>query len=260
MRKRFLIPLLAAITLPAVVNANVDPKVAEMWMKAADFQGCVNAMTGNSSNNNIDNLRKAIKILPNRLSNTNLRDFTSNTQQFKDALSSIDINDLNTKDEKDFYLMSVRISNMVDALQSAWSNRISNGTYYGDYGYKSYRCYVLKPSVVKFNLAAGDNRVIYNGVIDKVMFSKIEECQPQEGQMMNVIANDVDEILNNPEEAVNKLFNPSDTIFRVDTNPQPYDPYPKKEKKKKPVRTDASTGSVKINCNSPVWRDKPRCN
>ena len=33
-----------------------------------------------------------------------------------------------------------------------------------------------------------------------------------------------------------------------------------KKKKKKTVRKDASTGSVKINCNSPVWRDRPRCN
>ena len=31
-------------------------------------------------------------------------------------------------------------------------------------------------------------------------------------------------------------------------------------KKKKPVKTDVYSGSVKINCNSPVWRDRPRCN
>ena len=132
--KRFLIPLLAALALPTAVNANVDPKIAEICMKAVDFQGCVNAMTGKSSNNNLENLRKAIKILPNRLSNTNLRDFTANTQQFKDALSLIDIDDLKTQEQKDFYLMSVRISNMVNALQNAWSRRISDGTSYGDYG------------------------------------------------------------------------------------------------------------------------------
>ena len=32
-------------------------------MKAADFQGCVNAMTGKSSNNNLDNLRKFLETL-----------------------------------------------------------------------------------------------------------------------------------------------------------------------------------------------------
>ena len=31
-------------------------------------------------------------------------------------------------------------------------------------------------------------------------------------------------------------------------------------KKEKPPKTDVYSGSVKINCNSSVWRDKPRCN
>ena len=46
--KRLLIPLLAAIALPTAVNANVDPKVAEMCMKAVDFKGCVETMSGES--------------------------------------------------------------------------------------------------------------------------------------------------------------------------------------------------------------------
>ena len=48
--KRLLLPLLAALSFPTAVNANVDPKVAEMCMKAVDFQGCVNAMTGVNKN------------------------------------------------------------------------------------------------------------------------------------------------------------------------------------------------------------------
>jgi len=48
--KRLLFSLLAALALPTAVNANVDPKVAEMCMKAVDFQGCVNAMTGKKAN------------------------------------------------------------------------------------------------------------------------------------------------------------------------------------------------------------------
>ena len=44
--KRLLLPLLAALALPTAVNANVDPKVAEMCMKAADFKGCVETMSG----------------------------------------------------------------------------------------------------------------------------------------------------------------------------------------------------------------------
>ncbi len=51
--KRLLLPLLAAITLPSAVNAEkIDPEIVKTCMKAVDFQGCVNAMTGKSSNNN----------------------------------------------------------------------------------------------------------------------------------------------------------------------------------------------------------------
>ena len=34
--------------------------------------------------------------------------------------------------------------------------------------------------------------------------------------------------------------------------------YPPEKKKK--VKTDVPSGSVKINCDSPVWKNKPRCN
>ena len=51
--KSLLLPLLAAIALPTAVNANVDPKVAEMCMKAVDFKGCVETMSGEPSNKRI---------------------------------------------------------------------------------------------------------------------------------------------------------------------------------------------------------------
>tara|TARA_B100000524_G_C23489567_1_gene312877 strand:- start:194 stop:604 length:411 start_codon:yes stop_codon:yes gene_type:complete len=39
--KRVLLPLLAALTLPTAVNANVNPKVNEKCLKANDYEGCV---------------------------------------------------------------------------------------------------------------------------------------------------------------------------------------------------------------------------
>ena len=44
--KRFLIPFLAALTLPSAVNANVDPKIHKMCIEAKDYLGCIKAMTG----------------------------------------------------------------------------------------------------------------------------------------------------------------------------------------------------------------------
>ena len=44
--KRLIIPFLSFIALPSAIQANIDPKVAEMCMKASDIQGCVKTMSG----------------------------------------------------------------------------------------------------------------------------------------------------------------------------------------------------------------------
>ena len=47
--KRLLLPLLTALALPTAVNANVDPQVNEMCMKATDYKGCVELNTKKSN-------------------------------------------------------------------------------------------------------------------------------------------------------------------------------------------------------------------
>ena len=49
--KKFTIALLSLIALPTAIQANIDPKVAEMCMKANDFEGCVKSMSGIKKNN-----------------------------------------------------------------------------------------------------------------------------------------------------------------------------------------------------------------
>ena len=49
--KRFLMPLVAALAIPTTINANVDPKIAEVCMKAADFKGCVESISGQKNKN-----------------------------------------------------------------------------------------------------------------------------------------------------------------------------------------------------------------
>ena len=49
--KKIIFPLLACLALPTTIQANVDPKVAEICMKAADFKGCVESMSGIKKNN-----------------------------------------------------------------------------------------------------------------------------------------------------------------------------------------------------------------
>ena len=48
--KLFLLPLLAALALPTSVNAEIDKKTAEFCLKAADFAGCVETMSGITNN------------------------------------------------------------------------------------------------------------------------------------------------------------------------------------------------------------------
>ena len=44
--RRLIFPFLVCIAFPSAIQANIDPKVAEMCMKASDFQGCVKSMSG----------------------------------------------------------------------------------------------------------------------------------------------------------------------------------------------------------------------
>ena len=119
--KRLLLPLLAALALPTAVNANVDPKVAEICMKAVDFQGCVNAMSGKSQGFGKKNeLIKEIKILPSRISNTSLRDLSRETRSFRDALA------LSSPEEVgiELYENAKRIEASIDILYETWQRKV----------------------------------------------------------------------------------------------------------------------------------------
>ena len=46
---KLMISLLAAIALPSVVKAGVDPEVHKLCLPAVDYIGCVKAQSGNSN-------------------------------------------------------------------------------------------------------------------------------------------------------------------------------------------------------------------
>ena len=47
--KWLLLPLLAALALPTAINANVKPEVHKLCLHAADYLGCVKAITTKST-------------------------------------------------------------------------------------------------------------------------------------------------------------------------------------------------------------------
>lgn len=184
--------------------AQVDPKINQQCLKAADYKGCFEVMSGKASNppssNEIDQLKNALRLLPGRLSSTSLRDFTSNTQIFRDAVSAITRDKLKNKYEEEFYSETVEIMSMTDSLQSYWSVRIHNGTSYGKYGSKEYYCPVLKNRLDAFNLVAGPRyAVAYNGYVEGGFFGRGEVCLPQESDIIAVINSRAQEALVEPE-------------------------------------------------------------
>ena len=262
--KRLLLPLLAALALPNAVNANVDPKVAEICMKAVDFQGCVKAMGGEKNepvkttvvSNKQNDLLLEIKKLPSRIQNTSLRDYTSRTLSFSDALA------VSTPEEvgENLYLNAKKLSLALDILYETWNRKVDIGT---DYVWDPKLNFAAKNSLDRifggntieircnkrwFGILGGGNRKIGEDILNPVA---------------RVVAYAAQQI-NSPEDVFAFPSNQEQPFIRSyasDFCPgDPNAPVEEKKKKKKTVRTEASTGSVKINCNSPVWRDKPRCN
>lgn len=146
-------------------------------------------------------LKEAMRLLPDRLGNTNLRDFTSNTQVFSDAVTMASDGDAKSEYEKELLAEARAVKGMVEALQAYWSARVYDGTYYGSYGYKSYHCYVLKPRLDTFNSWAGSKYFVpYNGTEKNTfLLGKTETCYPQEAEMSSSIVRRVKEALVDPE-------------------------------------------------------------
>ena len=106
--KRLIIPFLSFIALPSAIQANIDPKVAEMCMNASDFQGCVKSMSGQRINSEYDNALALFKVGDSLQANKSIKSFLKkhpsskegwmlkaiisayDLQQYDDAISYID--------------------------------------------------------------------------------------------------------------------------------------------------------------------------
>jgi len=206
-RASWLTPLPLLLCIP--VYAQVKGKIYKECLKAADYKGCVQILMqdqhpSEGKQSPLAQLRSSLQVLPSRLDSTNLRDYSSNMQQFRDAISLVDAAALKTDWDRTFYAGALRIHRMLDALQSAWSTRIYQGTshtYSGSSSSTYYRCSILKPLVENFNYAAGRNAVVYNGTPQKGLFGGnlgFDRCSPQEDEMASVIKTDIAELLVDP--------------------------------------------------------------
>lgn len=195
----------AAVLISPPAHSQAPGKLYKECLKAADYKGCVQVLTQGATQapaqpSAIDRLRASLKVLPSRVENTNLRDFNTNTQDFTDSLALVETSSLKKGADLELYNGALRIQKMLDALQSAWSTRIHEGTGYTS-GSNYYYCSRLKPGVENFNYVAGRNAVVYNGRPAKGLFGgdlSIDECSPQEFEMVSVIQSDIAQILVDP--------------------------------------------------------------
>ena len=107
--KRLAVTLLAFISFPSIANANLDPKIAEMCMKASDFKGCVESMSGEGSN----------ILSTNSKLDEAINDLNSNDPA--GALTKVNLFLKENKESKEGYLLRALINewdfaNMNDAL------------------------------------------------------------------------------------------------------------------------------------------------
>jgi len=243
--KRLLLPLLAALALPTAVNANIDPKITEICLKAVDFQGCVKAMTGQSDGIEKQNeLLNEIKKLPSRISNTSLRDLSGETRSFRDALAL-------SSPEKvgdELYQNAKKIDAALDILYKTWERKVDIDS--SEYSYWLYG--------KNFETGISLNK-IFGGLTldircDRDFFSLVgQDITYSVVLLINAIATEIGE--------TGSSYSISQEEYKIpSTSGQfcPGDPRkPKKVKKENPPVEKKKP--VKINCNSAVWKNKPIC-
>ena len=120
--------------------AQVSDEIHQRCKDAADYVGCIQVFTGSipttKANDSEADLRNALKLLPRRLENTSLRDFSSAIQPFTDALALAETDD--SIADSQLVRDSRKIDYALSVARSAWDASIEanveiiQGIPYGD--------------------------------------------------------------------------------------------------------------------------------
>ena len=216
--KRFLLPLLAAISLPTTVNANVDPEVHKLCLPAADYLGCVKAMTTKSTD------IPSMRIIEGKT------ELSGNSCPSGFAYGGGGIcrswrrNILSDEVNIDSYgLWKAGQAELTQFRFSVFDDGRSKAVY-------DPSCPDKEPYLYTSNSCAEKPSPPTTKEIKRFLWWI-------GGQRKARWDNDFERAFGIPNMA-------SDALKR----------------KEKPVKTNVTSGSVKINCDSPVWKNKPRCN
>ncbi len=219
--KHLLLPLIAALALPTAGYAEVDPKVAEFCLKAADFAGCVKTMTTKSTD--IPSMRLI---------------------QGKTELTG------NTCPSGYVYVCA---GNCRGFERSSLSQLLTID------GVGLWRAgHVTRPKWAYYFKLTDLTKAVYDpSCPDKEPYLYTEKScdvkpSPPESKdikkLLGIVAG-------KRENKVNLWDKRLENIYGIPNLASDAINY-----KKAPSNPNASTGSVKINCDSPVLKNKPRCN
>ena len=220
--RRFLLPLLAALALPTAVNAEVDSKVHKLCLPAADYLGCVKAM--NTKSSDIPSLR------------------------------------------------------LIEGAKELTGNKCAEGFVYAGAGdcRQVISYFTARGTPVGFALIAGGYEEVCSifgcEALTLSSYSQkavLDPSCPNKEPFLYTNSSCDDRLKPLPMKRLKKYLRfhgvKKQNIPRWDK--QLYRIFgveglatKAKNYKKPPSNPNASTGSVKINCDSPVWKNKPKCN
>ncbi len=185
--------LLIAILLVASNGwAQVSDEIHQRCKDVADYVGCVQISTGSvptKDNSSEADLKKALKLLPRRLENTSLRDFSSAIQPFTDALALAETDD--SIGDSQLVRDSRKIDNALSVARDVWNTSIEVGVEWdmrfekipSPKAFKLKRCDFLNLEVQAFNASLHGHAMNYPCSTNK----GIDETIRNEGTMISII-------------------------------------------------------------------------
>jgi len=192
MKRTSLVILSILLLFAGGVVSQVPDEVHEKCKDARDYVGCIQVLTGATISKEeveieeIKNLKKALALLPSRLENTVLRDFSMAIQPFTDALASARAaagaaSDYSLEDKTKILELtnpSLRLSAAIDIFRTTWSNGIENdaGESHGGSS-KWVRCDSYDYLIDGFNDMFDSNVLSYHSIHSRAFdFSKIAKA------------------------------------------------------------------------------------
>ena len=224
--KRLLLSLIAAIALPTAVNANVDPEIHKLCIPAADYFGCVKAMTNKSTD------MPTMKMIDGGIELTG----NSCPEGFAYAGSGICRN----------FPVGYGCCLEVDGFGLWAAGLVDRPNWIGWEGFgketvravMDSKCPKVEPYLYTRSSCQSKPAITDMKGLKKSL--NAWSTTKRNKKRIKYWDNELKRVLGVDNLATDAVLNYKGP--------------------KSTVKKESSVGSVKINCNSPVWRDRPRCN